>query len=133
LLLVAGTVLVATVAVDTHVTYGMRGREALVLGMAMVATLLGNWLLLRRRFKPLERLISSMEQIDFSSPSHPVLAVGRRDSAEVRRLDAAFERMIARLEAERRAPDRPGPPRRGQPGAHGGVAAAPGLDRAGTA
>jgi two-component system, NarL family, sensor histidine kinase UhpB len=102
LLLVAGTVLVATVAVDTHVTYGMRGREALVLGMAMVATLLGNWLLLRRRFKPLERLISSMEQIDFSSPSHPVLAVGRRDSAEVRRLDAAFERMIARLEAERR-------------------------------
>src|SRR2546421_8618957 len=102
LLLVAGTVLVATVAVDTHVTYGIRGREALVLGMAMVATLLGNWLLLRRRFKPLERLISSMEQIDFSSPSLPVVAVGRRDSAEVRRLDAAFERMMARLEAERR-------------------------------
>jgi two-component system, NarL family, sensor histidine kinase UhpB len=102
LLLVAGTVLVATIAVDTHVTDGIRGREALVLGLAMVATLLGNYLLLRRRFKPLEQLISSMEKIDFSQPEHPVVKVGSGDSDEVRRLDAAFERMIARLEAERR-------------------------------
>jgi two-component system, NarL family, sensor histidine kinase UhpB len=102
LLLVAGTVLVATIAVDTHVTNGIRGREALVLGLAMVATLLGNFLLLRRRFKPLERLISSMERIDFSKPQHPVVRTGSGDSDEVRRLDAAFERMIARLEAERR-------------------------------
>ena len=41
----------------------------LVLGLALVATLLGNWLLLRRRFIPLDRLISAMEQVDLASPT----------------------------------------------------------------
>jgi two-component system, NarL family, sensor histidine kinase UhpB len=102
LLLVAGTVLVATVAVDEHVTNVTRGREALVLGLAIVATLLGNWLLLRRRFEPLDQLISSMEQIDLSKPDHRLAAPRDADSAEVQRLDAAFHRMISRLESERR-------------------------------
>ncbi len=68
LLLVAGTVLVATVAVDAHLTSVTRGREVLVLGLAIVATLLGNWLLLRRRFEPLDELISAMEGIDLAAP-----------------------------------------------------------------
>ncbi len=102
LLLIAGTVLVATVAVDEHVTNVTRGREALVLGLAIVATLLGNWLLLRRRFEPLDQLISSMEQIDLGKPDDGLAARRDADSAEVRRLDAAFHRMISRLESERR-------------------------------
>src|SRR5438105_2252603 len=113
LLLVAATVLVATIAVDTQFTRITRGREALVLGLAMVATLLGNWLLLRRRFAPLDRMISSMERIDLAAPQAEngssgaaAPAPGRRteqaDSAEVERLDVAYRRMIARLEAERR-------------------------------
>jgi two-component system, NarL family, sensor histidine kinase UhpB len=102
LLLIAGTVLVATVAVDEHVTNVTRGREALVLGLAIVATLLGNWLLLRRRFEPLDQLISSMEQIDLGKPDDGLAAPREADSAEVRRLDAAFHRMISRLESERR-------------------------------
>ena len=106
LLLVAGTMLVATIAVDAHVGNLMRGREVLVLGLAVVATLLGNWLLLRRRFAPLDRVISSMEQIDLADPDHPLAASRKRDSAEVRRLDAAFRKMIARLEAERKAAGR---------------------------
>jgi two-component system sensor histidine kinase UhpB len=101
LLLVAGTVLVATIAVDAHVTSLTRGRELPVLGLAILATLLGNWLLLRRRFYPLERLIAAMEEIDLSAP-HQVPAVPGADSAEVERLQAAFRRMIARLEVERR-------------------------------
>ena len=68
LLLVAGTVLVATIAVDVHISGVARGREALVLGLATVATLFGNWLLLRRRFEPLDELISSMEEIDLADP-----------------------------------------------------------------
>jgi two-component system sensor histidine kinase UhpB len=102
LLLVAVTVLVATVVVDVHVAGGVRGREAVVLGLAIVATLLGNWLLLRRRFSPLDELISSMERIDLAAP--PQLPAPRRAfaSAEVTRLEAAFRRMITRLEAERR-------------------------------
>ncbi|MDQ6744812.1 MAG: sensor histidine kinase [Actinomycetota bacterium] len=61
LLLVAGTVMVATVAVDTHASRAIGGNEALVLTLAMIATLLGNWLLLRRRFEPLERMIRVVE------------------------------------------------------------------------
>ncbi len=102
LLLVAGTMLVATVAVDAHFTSLTRGREWLVLGLASIATLLGNWLLLHRRFAPLERLISAMEMIDLADPGKAPPDVDRVDTREVQRLDAAFHRMIARLEAERR-------------------------------
>jgi two-component system, NarL family, sensor histidine kinase UhpB len=102
LLLVAGTMLVATVAVDAHFTSLTRGREWLVLGLGIVATLAGNWLLLHRRFEPLERLIRAMETIDLADPGESPPKVDRGDTAEVRRLDAAYHRMIGRLEAERR-------------------------------
>jgi two-component system, NarL family, sensor histidine kinase UhpB len=102
LLLVACAVLVATVGVHAHVTNVTRGREMLVLGLALVATLLGNWVLLRRRFEPLDEMISAMEKLDLSEVNEPQLPPPRSDSAEVRRLDASFRRMIARLESERR-------------------------------
>ena len=102
LLLVGGTVLVATIAVDAHITGLISSREASVLVLAVVATLLGNWLLLRRRFEPLDELISSMERLDLGTPDHRLLSSRNADSAEVRRLEAAFHRMITRLEAERR-------------------------------
>lgn len=102
LLLVAGTVLVATIAVDTHASRAIGGREALVLALATIATLLGNWLVLRRRFEPLDRMIRVMETIDLSAPDRHESVPVRRDSAEVRRLDGAFGRMVARLESERR-------------------------------
>jgi two-component system sensor histidine kinase UhpB len=102
LLLVAGTVLVATVALDTHLSLVVRGREALVLGLAIIATLLGNWLLLRRRFEPLDQLISAMETTDLAGPHAPRLPTHRSDSSEVQRLEGAFGKMVSRLEAERR-------------------------------
>ena len=102
LLLVAATALVAMIAVDTRLAPLIRGREILVLVLAIVITLLGNWLLLRRRFKPLDRLISSMEEIDLAAPNQQVPAFPRGHSAEVRRLNAAFQRMISRLESERK-------------------------------
>jgi two-component system sensor histidine kinase UhpB len=102
LLLVAATAVVAAVAVDAHTRSLTRGREWVVLGLAMVATLLGNWLLLRRRFDPLDRMIKAMEEVDLANPAQVVSAPPQRGNAEVRRLDAAFRRMIARLEAERR-------------------------------
>jgi two-component system sensor histidine kinase UhpB len=100
LLLVAATVLVATLVVANHAI--PRGREAVVFGLAVVATLSGNWLLLRRRFDPLDKLISNMEAIDLAAPQELPAAAGALDSADVKRLEAAFRRMIARLEAERR-------------------------------
>jgi two-component system sensor histidine kinase UhpB len=101
LLLVGTTVLVTTVALDTSSAV-TRGRELVVVGLAVVATLLANWLLLRRRFEPLERVISAMEEIDLANPRAAGIEIGPGDSEEVRRLDAAFGRMVARLEAERR-------------------------------
>ncbi len=102
LLLVAGTAVVATVGVDAHGSGVTRGREAVVLGLAVVATLLGNWLLLRRRFEPLDQLISTMEQIDLAEPEQVEVGAPRVDSAEVQRLDGAFRKMVSRLETERR-------------------------------
>ncbi len=74
----------------------------LVLTLGILLTVLANSFLLRRRFAPLERLIASMEQVDLSAPG--VRAADRRlDSSDVVRLNAAFNRMLERLEAERRA------------------------------
>jgi two-component system sensor histidine kinase UhpB len=101
LLLVAGTMFVATLAVDAHFGNLARGPEPFVLALAILATLLGNWLLLRRRFEPLDRMISTMEEIDLSA-LHTTDSAPRRENTEVARLDAAFHRMIARLETERR-------------------------------
>jgi two-component system sensor histidine kinase UhpB len=102
LLLVAVTGLIATIAVDAHLTNVTRGREILVLGLAVLATFAGNWLLLRRRFDPLSKMISAMEQVDLAAPDQTTLRSPMADTAEVQRLNAAFRRMIARLEAERR-------------------------------
>ena len=79
LLLVAVTVLVATLALNTHVGHRPHGREALVFGLATVATLLANWLLLHRRFSPLDELISAMERADLATDARPRRQlVGRR-------------------------------------------------------
>ena len=78
----------------------------LVLGLALVAAMLGNWLLLRRRFIPLDRLISSMEQVDLATPDKQLLASDRIDSAEAHRLEAAINQMLGRLESARRAAGR---------------------------
>jgi two-component system sensor histidine kinase UhpB len=102
LLLVAGTAVVALIALQPSIGNALGGREMLVLGLALVATLLGNWLLLRRRFIPLDRLISSMEQIDLASAHQQLAACDRVDSAEAHRLEAAINRMLARLEGSRR-------------------------------
>jgi two-component system, NarL family, sensor histidine kinase UhpB len=102
LLLVAATVLVATVALDTHLHAFTRKGELPVLGLAIIATLLGNWLLLHRRFEPLDELISAMEQTDLAKPHANGKYPGRADSAEARRLEAAFLRMVERLESERK-------------------------------
>jgi two-component system sensor histidine kinase UhpB len=102
LLLVAATVLVAALVVDAHFTTVIRGKEMYVLALAVVATLSGNWLLLRRRFEPLDDLISTMEHVDLAQPQAVAAAPARTDSSEVERLDHAFHRMISRLEIERR-------------------------------
>jgi two-component system sensor histidine kinase UhpB len=101
LLVLAATALIATLLVDQRL-HSFEPGPAVVFAMAILATSLGNWVLLRRRFEPLDRLISSMEEIDLAAPQQPALSAAGADSADVQRLEAAFHRMIGRLEAERR-------------------------------
>jgi two-component system sensor histidine kinase UhpB len=101
LVVVATTVLLAAVAVHANLRGVLKGREALVLGLALVATMLGNWLVLRRRFMPLDQIIRAMESIDLAAPGQRA-RIRARGSSEVRRLQLAFDRMIARVETQRR-------------------------------
>ncbi len=76
-------------------------------GLAMVATLLANWLLLRRRFEPLDRLISAMEEIDLADPGHPLPVLHqrqRRGAPARRRLRAACSHGSRPSAARRAAP-----------------------------
>ncbi|MFN8132728.1 MAG: sensor histidine kinase [Solirubrobacteraceae bacterium] len=99
-LLIAGTVLVATIAVDLRLRPGQSGREFVVLGLAILASLLANALLLRRRLHPLEQLTATMEKVDLAAPGVRA-EVGRGASRDVARLNASFNRMLERLESER--------------------------------
>ena len=75
-------------------------RTVLLLTAALLATILVNGMVLRRRFAPLEELIATMERVDLA---HPGVRAHVRDaeSQEVARLQHAFNRMLARVEEER--------------------------------
>jgi two-component system sensor histidine kinase UhpB len=74
--------------------------QLLVLLGAILATVLGNALVLRRRFAPLERLIETMERVNLSEPGVRA-TLDRADSQDVVRLHQGFNRMLGRLEEER--------------------------------
>ena len=106
--LLINSLLVAVVAVGAGTFAADSGgahlesRAALVLALGVLLTVLANSFLLRRRFAPLERLIETMEEVDLAAPG--VRAADRwMDSSDVLRLNAAFNRMLERLEADRRA------------------------------
>jgi two-component system sensor histidine kinase UhpB len=99
-LLITATVFAASLATSLHSEPLIERKRFLVLVAALMAMVLLNGWLLRRRFAPLEELIAATERVDF----------GGRDSRqriptanveEVVRLHQAFERMLGRLEAER--------------------------------
>src|SRR2546421_2248387 len=95
---------VVTAILTTHPDVGTATGRApvVVLGGGVIAVLLANLLLLRRRLQPMAQLIDSMERVDLSSHAgRPGTDVG--SSVEVARLNAAFNRMLDRLEAERRS------------------------------
>ena len=98
--LVCATLLAATVIATLDLGAALDRPQFLLLVAAVLATVLVNGLVLRRRFEPLERVIAAMEDVDFTldgrRPHMPVA-----DSDEVLRLNSAFERMLDRLEAER--------------------------------
>jgi two-component system sensor histidine kinase UhpB len=98
--LICATVLASSVVLrlDAHAGDADASRS-LVLIAAVLATVLVNGLVLRRRFAPLALVIDAMEAVDFT-PGSPHPSLRAPDSAEVVRLQSAFTRMLRRLEAE---------------------------------
>jgi two-component system sensor histidine kinase UhpB len=105
LLLVTASIFLASLAAGLDLTVADQRNQFLVLALAIILTLVVNIWVLRRRFDPLERLLATMEQIDLSRPGRRVeLAPDPKmaDSTDVQRLSKAFNKMLERLERERR-------------------------------
>jgi two-component system sensor histidine kinase UhpB len=73
----------------------------LLIVLAVFSVVLLNSILLRRRLEPIERLAEAMSRVDLSSPGHRAVTP-RRAAKEVQRLSQDFNRMLGRLEQERR-------------------------------
>lgn len=106
LLLNAVMVALATAAAALVTGFSTDHVEQLILIAALAAgvTCLLNIAILRRRFTPLEAVITEMEKVDLSRPGAnlPTWIDGVAGTEEAERLELAFLRMMRRLEAERR-------------------------------
>jgi two-component system sensor histidine kinase UhpB len=96
-LLIAGVLVLALTPIT--VSAEIRLIQAIVLGVGVVIVLLANLLLLRPLFVPLERLTRRMEELDVLRALRPVPATS---PGEIGALERTFNRMIERLESERR-------------------------------
>jgi two-component system sensor histidine kinase UhpB len=104
LLLVSVAVVGAGIAANPDSEFRDDPAVGLVLGFALALTILVNLFMIQRRFEPLERLIETMEKADLARSGMDLGGIvdGGSDTEEVERLEAAFRRMLERLDAERR-------------------------------
>jgi two-component system sensor histidine kinase UhpB len=104
LLMVTAGILVATLAGGFDFSSPGQRWQFLVLAMTLLLTFLLNTLLLRRRFEPFERLLAMMERVDLSRPGRRLELDSDMSgvSTDIQRLAATFNRMLERLENERR-------------------------------
>ena len=96
-LLVAGVLVLALTPIS--VSADIRLIQGIVLAVGVLIVLVANLLLLRPLFAPLERLARRMEELDVLRAVRPLHAAS---PGEIGSLERAFNRMIDRLEAERR-------------------------------
>ena len=101
LVLITGAVFVASVAAGLDLDVTDQRYQFGVLAAAIGLTLAANAWLLRRRFAPLERLVDTMERVHLTGAGLRAEDAGS-GSAEVTRLQRAFNLMLDRLAAERR-------------------------------
>ena len=99
-LLITATVLAAVAVAQLDLGDADTRRQAMILTAGILATILVDAMVLRRRLQPLERLTEVMERVDLAQPGERA-QVPEADSADVVRLHHAFNRMLDRLEAER--------------------------------
>lgn len=99
-LLIVGTLFAASVAAQLDLTSGDGLNQFLILCAAILVTVLANGLVLRRRFKPLERLVQTMDRVDLTTPGMRAERMPD-EPADVQRLREAFNGMLDRIETER--------------------------------
>lgn len=98
LLLFVAVMFAATLLAGLDLQVGGGRRQFVLLAMTMILVLLVNFILLRRRFDPLEQLIVEVESID---PAHPGGLRHEGGPEEIERLAASFRRLLDRIETER--------------------------------
>jgi two-component system sensor histidine kinase UhpB len=99
--LVALTAVVAAIVARERLNDAISTQGLLLIGLAVFSVVLLNSLLLRRRLEPMGRLVETMSEVDLASPGMRA-DVSPGASSEVQRLTADFNRMMGRLEHERR-------------------------------
>src|SRR5919197_1766053 len=99
--LVAITAFVAAVIARDRLEDAASIEGLLLIALAVFVVILLNSILLRRRLEPMGRLVETMSSVDLTSPGKRA-DVNRNAADEVRRLSADFNRMLERLEHERR-------------------------------
>src|SRR5215210_5513306 len=99
--LVGITAVVAAVVTRDRLSDATSSEGLLLLALAVFSAVLLNSLLIRRRLEPMERLVQTMDQVDLHAPgmrANPPRWAAR----EVQKLTAGFNRMLSRIEDERR-------------------------------
>ncbi len=100
-LLVGVTALIAAIVARDRLSDVANGDGMLVLGLTVTSAILLNSLLLRARLEPMDRLVRAMTAVDLSRPGMRAEAPARA-ARELHDLTDAFNRMLTRLEDERR-------------------------------
>ena len=101
-LLVVATLFAASAAASLDLELDDQRIQFALLALTIVLALLVNMMMLQRRFSPLEELIARIEAVD---PAHPTAfdsPEGGAGADEVDRLAKSFQRLLARVEVERR-------------------------------
>jgi two-component system, NarL family, sensor histidine kinase UhpB len=100
-LLVGVTALIAAIVSRDRLADVADGDGLLVLGLTVTSAILLNSLLLRARLEPMERVFRAMSAVDLARPGVRAEAP-KRAAKEIHELTDTFNRMLGRLEAERR-------------------------------
>jgi len=99
--LVALTAFVAALIARDRLEDAASIEGLLLIALAVFIVVLLNSILLRRRLEPMGRLVDTMSSVDLMTPGKRA-DVSKNAADEVRRLSADFNRMLERLEQERR-------------------------------
>jgi two-component system sensor histidine kinase UhpB len=103
--LVALTAFVAALVARDQLKDATSTEGLLLIALAVFGVILLNSILLRRRLEPMGRLVETMSSVDLATPGKRA-DVSDNAAEEVRRLSADFNRMLERLEHERRESSR---------------------------